>query len=224
MQCIAGLVEPDCGRIAIGGRVVYDSRARINVSPQKRHTGYLLQDYALFPHLTVLQNAAYAKSGWFGRHIAPGLRQATLELLDKLKIGHLATYNPEEISGGQKQRVALARALNSDPDILLLDEPFSGLDPLLRQQMREEIMALHEQINITVIVISHDPQDVDAFAGTLVLFNGGCAEIVDDWHEQRQSWPDASGCLSALQRRFQQKLGLRQPGRPCSLCRKPACQ
>lgn len=203
MQCVAGLVKPDSGRIEAAGKLMFDSDARINLSPQKRAIGYMVQDYAMFPHLTILRNVAYPKSGLFGLHVGKKQKRQALSLLEKFGIDHLCNLYPGQISGGQKQRTALARALNSNPGLLLLDEPFSALDPLLRQNMRAEILRFLVELQLPVVIITHDPDDVEAFAGSLVLFRQGGAHVVADWKEQRARFPSAAACLRHLAEKAQ---------------------
>lgn len=202
MNCLAGLVRPERGSIYFRKECFYDSYRHIDMPARKRHIGYMFQDYALFPHLNVLQNVAYPRSGLFGRWLSRIEAERGREWLHKLGIGHLGEYRPQELSGGQKQRVALARALNSSPRLLLLDEPFSALDPLLRQELREEIHAYLEEFAIPSIIISHDPEDVESFCGRLVLYEGGRAKKIDDYWERRRDFPNAFACLRALQKEF----------------------
>lgn len=199
MQCLAGLVSPDAGRICLGQNLLFDSRARIDLPVQKRRIGFMFQDYALFPHLTVMQNVAYARTGFWPRLVPRAERERAGEFLELAGIGHLARHLPREISGGQRQRVALARALNADPDLLLLDEPFSALDPLLRENLRLELRELLARLGIPVILISHDPEDVEAFADKLVIYHSGRAFEQPDWPVRRTGYPSASTCLRALQ-------------------------
>jgi molybdate transport system ATP-binding protein len=125
---------------------------------------YLFQDYALFPHLTVAQNIAFGlRRGWLNppkREVGPEARR----WVDAFELGSIVGSYPNEISGGQKQRVALARALTLQPDILLLDEPFSALDSQLRGKMRQELNVLQRQLDVPMLLITHDPADVDALA------------------------------------------------------------
>lgn len=177
MQCIAGLLMPDRGRIVAGDAVFFDSREGVRLPARKRGVGYVPQEYALFPHLTVLQNVAYAHTGLFARFVASGEREKALSLLERLRIAHLAGRYPGELSGGQRQRAALARALNAGPRLLLMDEPFSALDVPLRQALRQEIRELLAALDIPSIIITHDPADVETFGGALVSFEGGRASL-----------------------------------------------
>ena len=156
LQAIAGLINPDSGHISVDGDVLYDSAKRICRPARTRHVGYLLQDYALFPHLSALGNVGFSLSGPFG-HLSAASRARAHELLARFEVDHLSDRLPSEMSGGQKQRVALARALAAQPKVLLLDEPFSALDPLLRVRMRQEIRQLLDEWNIPVVIITHDP-------------------------------------------------------------------
>ncbi|MCZ8408272.1 ATP-binding cassette domain-containing protein [Achromobacter sp. SIMBA_011] len=164
LRAVAGLLRPDAGRIEINGRVLFDSEARLSVAPQARRVAYLFQDYALFPHLTVAQNIAFgSRRGWLN----PPRRAVSAEArrwVDAFELGAIVGSYPHEISGGQKQRVALARALMVKPEILLLDEPFSALDSQLRGKMRQELSALQRQLDVPMLLITHDPADVEALA------------------------------------------------------------
>ena len=169
---------------------------------RERHLGYVFQDYALFPHLTVRRNVEFAldktKRTLFGRP-SPAARKSVDDLLERFEVGHLAERYPREISGGQRQRVALARALITAPRMLLLDEPFAALDPLLRVRMRREIRALLDEWNIPVVLITHDPADVDAFADSLAVYrNGMIRHVLDDYPARRASEPDALSLLAPL--------------------------
>ncbi len=164
LRAVAGLLRPDAGRIEVNGRVLFDSQASICLPARTRRVAYLFQDYALFPHLTVAQNIAFGlRRGLFN----PPRREVTREArrwVDAFELGAIVGSYPHEISGGQKQRVALARALMLQPDILLLDEPFSALDSQLRGKMRQELDALQRQLDVPMLLITHDPADVEALA------------------------------------------------------------
>ena len=202
MHCLAGLVTPDSGHIGLDGTTLFDSGQGINLPVQQRHIGFMLQDYALFPHLTVLQNVAYVRSGFFPHFVSPEERERAMAMLELVGMAHLARRRPEELSGGQRQRVALARTLNAEPRLILLDEPLSALDPLLREQLRRELLALLAEQHIPVMVITHDPDDVEAFAGKLVIYDNGRAHVVPSWAEDRSKYRSPSACLRALQERM----------------------
>ncbi|MCC7549246.1 MAG: ATP-binding cassette domain-containing protein [Burkholderiales bacterium] len=173
MQCIAGLISPDEGIIQVGDRVLFDSGAGIDLPPQVRRVGYLFQDFALFPHLNVEDNVGFAlRRGACGRMDAVQ-RQAVHDLLRLFEIEGLSRNFPWQLSGGQRQRVALARALILQPEIMLLDEPLSALDPLLRGRVRAELVALQERFDVPMMVITHDPADVETMAETILVYSHG---------------------------------------------------
>ncbi|WP_238922852.1 ABC transporter ATP-binding protein [Achromobacter ruhlandii] len=173
LRAVAGLLRPDAGRIEINGRVLFDSDARLSVAPQARRVAYLFQDYALFPHLTVAQNIAFgSRRGWLN----PPRRAVSAEArrwVDAFELGAILGSYPHEISGGQKQRVALARALMLKPEIMLLDEPFSALDSQLRGKMRQELDTLQRQLDVPMLLITHDPADVEALADEVFELRDG---------------------------------------------------
>jgi molybdate transport system ATP-binding protein len=169
LQLIAGLLEPDAGRIAVNGQVLFDSRKQINVRPQRRSLGYVFQHLALFPHMTVRQNIAY---GATGLHRVERWQRVE-EMLQVFHLEGLADKPPAEISGGQKQRVALARALIRRPQALLLDEPFSALDNPLRREMRQFLKQIHVKFNIPVILVTHDLLEAATLADVLFIYHDG---------------------------------------------------
>ncbi len=173
VQSIAGLVRPDSGRIVVGGELLFDDSQGTNLPTRERKMGYLFQDYALFPHLTVRENIAYPlkKTWYFG--LLPTQKQEVEKIMAAFEITSLAGSYPSELSGGQRQRVALARALIKKPSILLLDEPFSALDSLLRHRMRMELLEIRRKFSVPLVVITHDPADVEVFGDTLVVFENG---------------------------------------------------
>jgi molybdate transport system ATP-binding protein len=171
MQAIAGLIRPDAGSIAVDDRVLFDSAMSIDVPARKRDVGLVFQDYALFPHLTVLQNVAFArKRGWRNR---PSSNGQTEQVLVSMHLESFAHAYPSDLSGGQRQRVALARAIASRPRLLLLDEPFSALDSELRAKLRTELIEIRRRAGIPMLVITHDASDVAAFGGKTVHVDNG---------------------------------------------------
>jgi molybdate transport system ATP-binding protein len=173
LQAIAGLTTPDAGRIVAGDRVLFDAAREIRVPARHRDVGYVFQDYALFPHLTVAQNVSFGlKRGW-PWYQPRGDRLALEEVLEIFELTALRHSPPRDLSGGQRQRVALARALIRRPSLLLLDEPFSALDALLRAKMRRELLKVQARFQVPVILITHDPEDVAALAQTVVVYDTG---------------------------------------------------
>lgn len=163
LRAIAGLMTPDRGRIVLGGRTLFDHAERINLSTQERRVGYLFQDYALFNYLTVAQNIAFGlKRGWFNPP-RRGHDARVQQWIETFELEAVAANYPSQISGGQRQRVALARALIAEPSMLLLDEPFAALDPALRTRMRSELAALQQRLDVPMLMITHDPADVETF-------------------------------------------------------------
>ncbi len=173
LQAIAGLLTPDAGRIAFDADLLFASDARVDVPARRRGFGYLFQDYALFPKLNVRQNIAFAlQPGWRNppaKAAAPDVEQ----WLHTFELTEVASQRPSELSGGQRQRTALARALVHSPRALLLDEPFSALDPELRQRMRKELDELLTRIDIPVLMITHDPDDLDWFGEEALYLRDG---------------------------------------------------
>lgn len=173
LQCIAGLLTPDEGRIEIGSRVLFDSVARINLPPQARSVGYVFQEYALFPHLSVERNVGFAVQDRLVGGLDAAARERVRVFLAAFGLEELSRSLPRELSGGQRQRVALARALIRQPDILLLDEPLSALDPMLRAHVRRELLDVQSRFPVPMIIITHDPADAEALAENLVVFDSG---------------------------------------------------
>ena len=173
IQAIAGLIHPARGRVQLGERVLFDSAADIDVPSRERSVGYLFQDYALFPHLTVEENVAFPLKELLQWRLTADQRRAVRDMLDLFELSALAHSLPRDLSGGQRQRVALARSLIREPEVLLLDEPFAALDVMLRDRVRQELADLQARFRIPLVVISHDVDDVKMFAETLVVYGRG---------------------------------------------------
>lgn len=173
LKAIAGLMRPDRGHIRVQGRTLFDSAEGIDVRVQERNVAYLFQDYALFPHLTVAQNIAFGLSrGSLGIR-GPAEHPAVRQWLQAFDLQAIAHSRPAQISGGQRQRVALARALVAEPAMLLLDEPFSALDLSLRERMRSELAELQTRLQVPMLLITHDPADVEALGQTVFELRDG---------------------------------------------------
>lgn len=172
LQAIAGLLTPDEGRIAVNGELLFDAKRGVNLPARHRKVGYVFQDYALFPHLSVRQNVAFGVTPLFGRLTTKQNRRVD-ELLAIFGLEKLAGLKPAALSGGQQQRTALARALAPAPRVLLLDEPFSALDQPLRLRMRKELARVLETFDIPMIMVTHDSEEVASFADAVVVYQDG---------------------------------------------------
>ena len=166
LKILSGLLNPDSGTLTVDNNLWFDSKQKINLKPQQRKVGYLFQDYALFPNMTVLQNLAFALSKNQDRSILN-------ELIEMVELGNLQHRKPETLSGGQKQSVALARALVQRPQILLLDEPLSALDRKIRSKLQNYILSIHRKYNLTTILISHDIGEIHKLADKVLLLENG---------------------------------------------------
>ena len=198
LHMIAGLLRPDYGFISLDGHPLVDTAKNVFIPPQRRRIGYVFQDYALFPHLTVRQNLTFALRHAPSRYTQNPEKRLEA-MLERFEIAHLAEQYPARLSGGQKQRTALARALLSSPRLLLLDEPFSALDSLLRIRMRKETAALLQEYGIPLIMITHDPDDVEAFADDVAVFsNGTVLTMEQDFQTRRLFAQDTLSYLSTI--------------------------
>ena len=172
LKCIAGVVTPDCGHIELDGRVLFDSESRVDVPARDRRVGYLFQDYALFPNMDVLHNVmagVRSRDAAERRRVAMGqIRAFRLEGLERLR--------PAQLSGGQRQRVAIARIMGSDPDLLLLDEPFSALDGYLRWQLELELSDTLREFGRPTVFVSHSRDEVYRLCDTVCVVSSGTSE------------------------------------------------
>lgn len=177
LKCIAGIETPDRGRIVVDGKTLFDSEKKVDLSPQARHTGLLFQNYALFPNMTVLQNI---KTGAKREKDAAKREKLTRDIIDSFGLSELVKRYPHQLSGGQQQRAALARILVSSPDILLLDEPFSALDSHLRFRLEQEVRQVMRSFGKTVVLVSHDRDEVFRLSDRIAVMSGGRVEVCGD--------------------------------------------
>jgi len=165
LRMIAGLTKADYGYIKVDNEIWFNSRLGINLPPQKRNVGFVFQDYALFPNMTVEDNIKF------------GMERKDDEFLNKLleltELTELRKHKPNKLSGGQKQRVALARAVGRKPKILLLDEPFSALDYQTKGKIYEEILKLHKEFNLTIVLVSHNIEEIVNLADKVFIIKDG---------------------------------------------------
>jgi molybdate transport system ATP-binding protein len=164
LNCIAGLIRPERGRIAVAGSTLFDSATGVHLRPERRRVGYVFQDFRLFPHLRVAANLAYGErlarpeERWIGRDEVAGF----------LGIGHLLARWPTTLSGGEKRRVAIGRALLSGPRFLLLDEPFASLDRERAEALMGLVERIRDELEVPMLLVSHDRADVGRLAGRVV--------------------------------------------------------
>ena len=170
LKCIAGIEKPDRGRIVVDDVVLFDSEKHINLPPQQRHTGLMFQNYALFPNMTVLQNI---RAGANREPDKQKREAAVTAIMDSFGLTSLAGHLPSQLSGGQQQRTALARILVSNPNVLLLDEPFSALDSHLRFRLEQEVRQIIENFGKTVVLVSHDRDEVFRLSDSIAIVDGG---------------------------------------------------
>jgi len=154
LKCIAGFTNPEKGKIIVDGVTWLDTDAKINLPPQKRMAGFVFQDYALFPNMNVQQHLEYATKDaeWLNKLLAIG------------KLEPFADHKPEYLSGGQQQRLAILRALATKPTLLLMDEPFSALDPESKSTLITELKGIFDELKTTVLIVTHNPQELDGIA------------------------------------------------------------
>lgn len=168
LKCIAGIEKPDSGRIVLNGRVLFDSQKGIFVTPQERRIGYLFQNYALFPHMTVEKN--------IGAGLKLSKAEKKIKLDEMIRLFHLEgleKHYPGELSGGQQQRVALARILAYEPDVLMLDEPFSAIDTYLKEQLQLQVQKILKYYKGDVLLVTHSRDEVYRFCKNVAVMNAG---------------------------------------------------
>jgi len=170
LLAIAGLIRPASGTIRVNGRTVFDGSAGIDLAPHLRHVGLVFQDYALFPHKTVSGNLSFGLARGTPKNTAV---DRVGEMLHLLRLESFGEHYPHQLSGGQRQRVALGRALIGRPEILLLDEPFSALDPAVRETLRRELLQMLADFKGTILLVTHDLQEAYLMASTIAIIDGG---------------------------------------------------
>ena len=169
LDTIAGFVAPDSGRILLNDRILFDSGAQVHLPPRERQCGYVFQNYALFPHMTLRANLAFAA------HRLPRLERhrRIADLLERFHITPLAGRLPHELSGGQKQRASIARSLIANPGALLLDEPANGLDATLRADLHSLILEIRESVSIPILLVTHNPEECFVLADQVLIYDAG---------------------------------------------------
>lgn len=175
LKMIAGIITPDEGRIALGDQVFFDSALGINLSPQERKVGFLFQNYALFPNMTVEKNIACGLGGGVGSKVR--------EMMERLQLNGLEKRYPSQLSGGQQQRVALARCLAYEPCIIMLDEPFSALDEYLKERLQQEVKRVLTGYQGEVILVSHNRDEVYRFCEKIVILHEGSVVVQGNTRE-----------------------------------------
>lgn len=169
LECIAGLLRPGSGQIAIADRILFDSSRKVFVEPRQRRIGYVFQDLALFPHLTVEKNVGYGIRG-----LAVGDRERKIaDVLESFRIANLRHRKPGEISGGERQRVALARSLVTDPCVLLLDEPLAALDATTKAKLIDDLRCWNEAHGIPILYVTHSREEVFALGDRVLMLDAG---------------------------------------------------
>ncbi|MFJ8754995.1 ABC transporter ATP-binding protein [Streptomyces sp. NPDC102441] len=179
LRCVAGLERATGGRIEMGGQVVFDVPQKRFVRPEDRPIAMVPQSYGIWPHMTVLDNAAFPMRHGRNRRRGQDIRKRAMDMLDQVGLAAMADRWATQLSGGQQQRLAFARALLGDPEVLLLDEPLSNLDAKLRAKLRQELRSFQEQFGVTALYVTHDQAEALALSDTVVVMNQGHVEQID---------------------------------------------
>lgn len=178
LKCIAGIVKPDKGRIVLNNRVLFDSDKRINLSPQERKVGYLFQNYALFPNMTVVENIGCGLKGSVVQK-----KERINQMIELLHLKDLEKRYPAQLSGGQQQRVALARIFAYEPDVLMLDEPFSALDTYLKENLLQDLLETLDKYKGDVLIVSHNRDEVYSLCNKISIIENGSISLIGNTKE-----------------------------------------
>lgn len=184
LKCIAGIEKPDSGRIVLNGRVLFDSEKKVNVPVQERNVGYMFQNYALFPTMTIEENIAAgignnkrADKGFFHRQKAGEKKEMVARQIKRFHLEGMEKRYPSQLSGGQQQRVALARLMAYEPEIIMLDEPFSAIDSYLKDVLQQELMESLKEYPGDIIMVSHSRDEIFRFCKNLMIMEKGKVAI-----------------------------------------------
>jgi molybdate transport system ATP-binding protein len=169
LDCIAGFVRPDAGRILLDDEILFDAAAKVNLRPQERNCGYVFQNYALFPHMTLRENLAFAAE----RRPRLERHRRVNEMLEKFQLADVSGRRPHEVSGGQKQRCSIARALIGEPKLLLLDEPARGLDAPLRDSLYATLRQVRAEFNVSILLVTHDLDECFELSDEMLVMRDG---------------------------------------------------
>jgi molybdate transport system ATP-binding protein len=192
LQCLSGLLKPDAGRVVVDDRVLFDAEAGVDLPPQRRQIGYVFQGYALFPHLSVVDNIGF---GLRDRPRAEARRRAA-EVIARMGLEGLEDRRPHELSGGQRQRVALGRALAPDPALLLLDEPLSALDATLRQSLRDDLRRILGEWRTAAVLVTHDFTEAYRLGDRIVVYEAG--RVIQSAPRAELLWQPASERVAGI--------------------------
>jgi molybdate transport system ATP-binding protein len=218
LDCISGLATPDAGRVAVGDRIVFDLAQQINLAVRKRRIGYLFQDLALFPHMTVEQNVEYGLT-----HLPRGERAKSVSgILQEFKIAHLAQRSAREISGGEAQRAALARTLVTDPALLLLDEPLATLDAPTKGKIIDDLREWNRAHRIPVLYVTHSREEVFALGERVIVLDRGRIAAQGTPHQVMSApMQETVAQLAGFENIFDAEVDAVSPERGTMTCRIP---
>ena len=194
LRCIAGIQTPDSGRIVVNDKVLFDSEKKINLKPQERKVGYLFQNYALFPTMTVEKNIACGYRG-----DKKQLKAKVADYIERYQLNGLEKRYPGQLSGGQQQRVALARILAYEPEALLLDEPFGALDVITRGEMQDWLLSVRKQMNRTVLLVTHDMDEAIYLSDRILVLDAKKGKVRQEFtvkeEKRNREWLYEQGAL-----------------------------